>query len=57
MLWLHKTEPVPVRLQEDQNTVNLQLDAIPQGNDGHAVLAVRDSANRPIMLTLSTKIV
>lgn len=55
MLWLHKSEPVPVRLHEDQQPVNLQLDALPQGNDGHAVLAARDSANRPIMLTLSSK--
>lgn len=55
MLWLHKQEPVPVRLQEDQNTIPLRFDADIQGTDGHAILIARDSANRPIALTISGK--
>ena len=55
MLWLHKQEPIPVRLQEDQQATTLQLDADIQGADGHAVLIARDSANRPIPLTISSK--
>lgn len=41
MLWLHKQEPIPVRLQEDQQATTLQLDADIQGADGHAVLIAR----------------
>lgn len=37
MLWLHKQEPVPVRLQEDQNMVQLRFDADIQG-DGKPML-------------------
>ncbi|WP_024871573.1 ATPase RavA domain-containing protein [Tolumonas lignilytica] len=55
MLWLHKQEPVPVRLHEDQSMVTLRFDADVQGTDGQAVLIARDSANRPIALTISGK--
>ncbi len=54
MLWLHKQEAVPVRLQEDQNTTALVFDADVQP-DGSAVLIARDSANRPISLTICGK--
>lgn len=54
-LWLHKEEAVTVRLQEDTQTVKLQLDAIHHGSDGHSILIARDAANRPIMLTVSGK--
>ena len=54
MLWLHKQEAVPVRLQEDQNTTSLVFDADVQP-DGSAVLIARDSANRPISLTICGK--
>ena len=55
MLWLHKQEPVPVRLQEDQSMVSLRFDTDIQGTDGQAILIARDSANRPIALTISGK--
>jgi len=55
MSWLHKQSAVPVRLQEDQQAVSLQLDADIQGADGTAILIARDSSNRPIPLTISGK--
>lgn len=55
MLWLHRSDSIPVRLQEDQQVTSLKLDADPSGTDGHAVLIARDGANRPIALTISNK--
>jgi MoxR-like ATPase len=55
MSWLHKQSAVPVRLQEDQQTVSLQLDADIHGADGNAILIARDSSNRPIPLTILGK--
>lgn len=54
MLWLHQGKPVPARMQEDQQTITLKLDADQTGVDGHALLIARDSANRVIPLTMAT---